>query len=100
MTYRVYHRDAPTFFDTEPNILAAFPHGWTHVATVTADSGNLEEVFFLTNSLDDVWTKNVGVMPITDAAKVGHVRSTSVGDVVVDEAGKRYAVQGVGWKEF
>lgn len=61
------------------------------VAEVECDA--LGETFELTNHIHQEWWKNDGVKLINES------RSTSVGDVVVDENGTVYLCESVGWKE-
>lgn len=88
-TFKVYHAIKPTFGVGES---LEFPKGYKLVAEVTIPEDNLEHVFLLTN---DNWTHNMGVK-----AGEGSQRSTSVGDVVVDEQGKRFRCGLTGWDEL
>jgi len=95
--YLVYHRTTPTFRDLDAAARAAFPQGFTLVAAVNADAPG--HVFQLTNHIDHDWTTNAEVA--IPAEITGGLRSTSVGDVVVDlTTGLRYAVDGMGFTEF
>jgi hypothetical protein len=95
MQFKIYHADAPTFMDNGRSTLTDFPRGFTHVATVEA--ANLSEVFEKTNHIDSDWSLNEGVQL---ARGVNHVRSTSVGDVVVTEVEHRFSCEMIGWKAF
>lgn len=93
---------------------AEFPmSAYKHVATVEAEA--LGHVFQLTNhgvpgEVDD-WTKNAGItlwggtmtawgeLRPSFGKPLGY-RSTSVGDVIGDEAGDFYRVEGVGFKKL
>jgi len=70
-----------------------FPKEYQAVAAVEAN--NIEEVFEKTNHIDKNWAENKGVIPI-----VCQARSTSVGDIVVDDSGNRKICAGQGWKEI
>lgn len=59
------------------------------VATVTCE--NFGNVFYLTNHVHQEWWKNEGVILVKES------RSTSVGDIVVDENGKVFLCASVGW---
>jgi hypothetical protein len=105
MTFEVWHADAPTWQDNTAVTLAAFPAGFTHVANV--DTEAVGAVFQLTNHITHNWTENRGVTPVIGP----HVRSTSVGDIIVeataigaDAAGRpvwrRWSVEGIGLRAF
>lgn len=96
MTFQVYHRDVPNFTDNTAATLTAFPQGFTRVAEVSTDT--VEDVFELTNHIDSDWTKNDGVTP----ARLGSIRSTSVGDVVTHKGTelRRWTVDGFGMRSF
>ena len=63
------------------------------VAVVDADE--ISDVFRLTNHIDSDWTKNEEVEMWSG---VDTARSTSVGDVLVDERGKAYRVSSFGYR--
>lgn len=73
---------------------AAHGVAYTLVAEVRATS--LEEVFQLTNSIDQHWWKNSGVQP---KFKSAGCRSTSVGDLVVDGSGVGHFCDSIGWTD-
>ncbi len=75
--------------------MEVFPVGFLCVADVQANS--LEECFELTNSIDRHWAENEQCTLHVDKR---YARSTSVGDVVITEEGKRYFCDSVGWVEF
>jgi hypothetical protein len=58
------------------------------------DCKNLEDVFRVTNHIDDSWQLNSEVIISSSKA-----RSTSVGDVVIDQTGLANLVDHVGWKQ-
>lgn len=92
MKFEVFHRTHPTFgFDDAKPL---FPKDYDHVATVEASA--LGAVFQLTNHIDRPWWENEGVTLIGPE----QYRSTSVGDVVKDEAGTLWLCDHVGWKPF
>jgi hypothetical protein len=91
MTFKVYHHRTPTFgFGPKPEFN---DENFELVAEVECD--HHAQTFPLTNHIDSDWTKNAGV-----TAHKAQCRSTSVGDVVVDEGGKRFRCLMVGWEEF
>ena len=95
MNYKVYQANNPTFgFGTQPK----FPEEYTLVATVNADG--LDEVFESTNNIDKLWTQNENIVMLHKLPTPNGIRSTSVGDVVVDEAGVAHYCDMVGWKEL
>jgi hypothetical protein len=95
--FKVYHRNKPSFMDNHSTTLREFPEGFTHVATVEAE--DIERVFELTNHIDSDWTLNDGVEPTVAVAIIG-ARSTSVGDIAVEESGARYTCESIGWTRF
>ena len=72
-----------------------FPIGFLHVADVKANS--LGECFELTNTIDRLWTENEQCTVHIDPK---YARSTSSGDVVIDEQGKKWFCDTIGWVEF
>lgn len=68
------------------------PMNYNVVAVV--DTDDLEEAFRLTNSIDCPWQENSGVDSMLESA-----RSTSVGDVMVDDNDKVWLVAGMGFTE-
>jgi len=111
-TFNVYHATTidgkPTLFRSDPAYAAAVwgkanPfYSYTKAATVTlrlADENvqrSLDDVYELTNHINHSWTENVGVK-----AEPGPQRSTSVGDVIQDEAtGHVYLVSMFGFTEI
>jgi len=91
MKYKVYHAINPTFgFGKKPE----FPSEYKLVATV--ECADLEDVFRITNHIDEDWTKNPEVTELFH----NRPRSTSVGDVVIDEDGYHFYCDQVGWKEI
>jgi hypothetical protein len=91
MKYTVYHAVNPTFgFGEKPN----FPEDYKKVAVV--ETNHLEEVFRITNHIDHDWTDNPEVVGLIVTTRTP--RSTSVGDVVVDEDGVAHYCAGCGWE--
>jgi len=91
--FKVYHtRDwalnSKLHFDTEG--YKPFKSNYKHVATVECEE--FGETFSLTNHIEWAWWKNEGVELVEES------RSTSVGDLVEDEAGKLWLVAGVGFE--
>ena len=88
MKFKVYHAINPTFgFGDRPK----YPSDYKQVAIVEAE--DIEEVFRITNHIDDNWENNPEVLEVIGN---GH-RSTSVGDIVVDENGVVNRCEIVGW---
>lgn len=62
------------------------------VAVISASS--IDEIFRLSNHIDDDWTQGASVLRAADAR-----RSTSVGDIAMDvSTGDLYACASIGWK--
>ena len=59
-------------------------------------SEKLEEAFMLTNSIDDAWYTSDQVVYIGPKKSC---RSTSVGDMVLLENGKKFKCEHTGWSE-
>jgi hypothetical protein len=93
--FKVYQAEPPDWFAMKA--ASRFPADYKLVADVEA--GTLEEAFALTQHIDQNWAKNPGVHPGHDAL-VGECRSTSVGDVIVDEDGRVWRCELIGWSEF
>jgi hypothetical protein len=86
-------RDEAYFRASLGTIGAALEHGmYEHVATL--DAHDLAELFYRTNSIDKLWTFD----PMSGAFRE-ELRSTSVGDLVIDERGVMLSCQTAGWKE-
>jgi hypothetical protein len=85
--FEVWHADPPDFYAERP--ITEFPTGYVKVADVTAVCQN--GVFDSTQHNDMPWTARTNVRPCRD-----QVRSTSVGDVVV-EGPIAYRCESVGW---
>ncbi len=86
--FRVYHIDEFGKRDAE------FPEDFSLVAIIAAE--DLEGVWKATNSIESPWTENIECYDVFG----GSHRSTSVGDVVVDEEGTTFLCDIVGWKEI
>jgi hypothetical protein len=93
--YKVYHAINPDFIAKDP---IDFPKGFKHVANVETDDG-FEKVFEVTNHIYHDWTTNPEVK--WSSGTGAHTRSTSVGDIVLDEvANKKYLCLMAGWQEI
>lgn len=89
MKFEVYHAVKPNFgMGDRPD----FPSGYKKVAIVQADG--IEDVFRITNHIDEDWTTN----PEVQETFGERFRSTSVGDIVVDESGVRHYCDMIGWE--
>lgn len=87
--YRVYHAKTPSFLPDAGN----WPDGYQAVAEVEGTC--LDDVFLRTNSNDTPWWENIGVKLLAE-----NPRSTSVGDVVIDERGRVFLCDVIGWQEI
>jgi len=67
--------------------------GYDLVATV--EGFGLDEAFSRTNTIDFPWWENACVVKTVD----GGVRSTSVGDVIVDADGVAWRVEATGFRQ-
>lgn len=89
--FKVYHAINPTFSGILGNRITFNTNNFEHVATVECE--DLEQVFALTNHIEQNWTTNKEVIWF----KSKRVRSTSVGDVVIDSTGKKFSVGMTGY---
>jgi hypothetical protein len=86
--------DESAFVD---KVAEAFRGGnYRKVATFTGHRP--EDVFRLTQNIDDSWAETAipGMVPVSD----NPARSTSVGDVIIDDSGRHLAFASVGLVEF
>lgn len=90
MKYVVYHAVRSTFGFT----IQKFPEEYRPVAIVDCD--NLEDVFRVTNHIEEDWRKNKEVLETIG----DRFRSTSTGDVVVDDKGTPWYCAMIGWKKY
>lgn len=93
MKFLVYHDKLPSFGFDLGQRTAVFPESFQKVAEVKTNS--IEEAFALTNHIHDDWTKNPEVVPIGKQH-----RSTSPGDIVVDENGDVHLCKMMGWEKI
>jgi len=63
------------------------------VAILGGNGMGLEDVFRLTNHIEDNWENNPEILEVIGN---GH-RSTSVGDIVVNEHNEAYRCEMIGW---
>jgi hypothetical protein len=89
--FKLHHATQPHFSHANPQEFT--PENFDHVADVEAD--DLGEVFEKTNHIEVPWPENPGATMIVSA---NSVRSTSVGDIVVDETGVRHRCLPIGWQ--
>lgn len=92
MKFKVYHQRVPIFFAPSPH--PSKLEDCDHVANVEVNS--IDEVFRVTNHIDSEWFKN----PEVTWHRSNNERSTSVGDIVVDENGKAFHCDMAGWGEI
>jgi hypothetical protein len=97
MRFELWHRDVPNFRDNNPRELQLdFPKGFTKVAVI--DAPHVEAVFGLSNHVTRSWTENSEVIELP---KGNHVRSTSVGDVVIAvETLDAWSIDSIGLTQF
>ena len=94
MLYSVYHKNKSDFLSNDVLDWDKEKGRFTLVAVVSADS--LDEVFYFTNHVDQDWTTWENVNMHVE----GRVRSTSVGDVVVDNDGQPWLCAQAGWTKL
>lgn len=68
-----------------------------YVKVAEVEAEDLGRVWTLTNSVERPWTENAEVVPERPGARL---RSTSIGDVVVDAAGTHHLCVAIGWSAF
>ena len=90
--YHVFHVDKPEFF-SPGKLVVHFPKGFTKVAIVLAEC--LDHVFRATNHIDKPWWENPEVQWYKPES-----RSTSVGDIVIDQSCDIFYCDRVGWKKL
>ena len=90
MKFEVYHAVEPTF-GFGPKLV--FPTDYEKVALIEAE--DIGDTFRITNHIEHDWTTNPEVIKV-----YGRCRSTSVGDVMVNEDGTKFYCDMVGWKEI
>lgn len=97
MRYEVWHRYAPTFTENNPRELQlSFPTGFYKVAVVEAEHEGA--VFGLTNHIHHSWTENPEIVALPNGDRQ---RSTSVGDVIVNEQTQdAWTIDGIGMTQF
>ena len=96
--WSIYHADNPNYSPLLNTINGltksiSFPQDYTKIAEVACE--DLEEVFRITNDIDSDWTKGPSVIWHKDRC-----RSTSVGDIVIDENLGIWYCDSVGWKQL
>jgi hypothetical protein len=96
MKFQIWHNCLSGHKSFSQDSKDMFPKGYLYIADV--ETNDINKVYELTNNIDNQWFANPGVTAHCPARY--HGRSTSVGDVVVDENGKRFVCASVGWKEF
>ena len=83
-------------------VIHVIDKGATTVALVDVEKGatdmkKLETAFMKTNSINDGWWNNEGIIKMFDGKTC---RSTSVGDMVLLSSGKKYKCEMAGWSEI
>ena len=100
----VWHRKKPTFMLFSAEDFADHQAAWKSgeyelVATIEKEPppNDTEEdyAFFITNTIEDSWTENVGVKPVRK-----QLRSTSMGDVVKRSDGTLLICSCMGWQKI
>ena len=90
--YAVFHvKDAKLTFGFGPH--PKFPDDYDLIAVVGSET--LGDVFRITNHIDHPWTENEEVVFADEK-----VRSTSVGDVVLDDNKGYWRCEPIGWKKI
>lgn len=91
MLYQVFHFEPPRgLADRLRFTPRAFRTRWPgpdYVPVATVEAATLEGVYRLTNNITTPWSENAGVLPAAP-----RLRSTSVGDVIVDPEGVAHGV--------
>lgn len=87
MMYYTYHARVS---DNIPK--PSFPDDYDLVARVRA--ANIDQVFQFTNHIDRPWYESRLVLAVSKK-----VRSTSVGDVIIDPNGIKWVCMPIGWEE-
>jgi hypothetical protein len=90
MKYTVFHAKEPNFGMGKP------PEFKDYEKVAEVETTGLESVFRLTNHINHSWTQN----PEVRWFKGGGVRSTSVGDIVIDGNGKKFRCEMAEWAEI
>ena len=90
MKFTVHHAKIPNFGTGKD--IPFTPEHFEKVAEVECE--NIDQAYWKTQHTDDNWSLNEEVTCFKQA------RSTSVGDVIVNEAGERFRCKNVGWEKF
>lgn len=99
-TYPGFHfAITATFGKDVQAVKEAFDLGLYNLAA-TVDSDDKDVAYRLTNTIDRYWPENKGVKAEAPNPTIGGWRSTSVGDVMEMEDGRRFVVAGIGFKEL
>jgi hypothetical protein len=108
--YKVYHFNMDKYihffgkwsenvYDKSGNIVDRLPCDRPdfdeYVKVADVDTDDINNVFELTNHITHNWKENEEV-----TAHLDLVRSTSVGDIVIDPEGKKYICVDFGWDEL
>lgn len=97
MKFKVYHDINPTFGrNKSPEFNSS---NYEKVADLDITGRNrcdVEEAYVDTNHITCDWTTNKSVLWHKD----GHLRSTSVGDVIIDQSGEGFLCEFIGWKSL
>ena len=107
MQYTVFHAKHPNFgFGGHPefntDVVQSDGKASRHCdtqkdfkAVAVVEAKSVDDVFRITNHIDQSWTKNPEVVRY-----VGQPRSTSVGDVVVEQSGTAFRCEMAGWSKI
>lgn len=93
MKFVLYHATPPDFFARQKKF---DKERYTQIGEI--ECAGLEELFRITNHIHGPWTVNREIARLDYPAH--KCRSTSVGDVAIDETGQMWRCEMVGWKEF
>ena len=91
--FTLYHSNEDAFREALMEVDLPFETSYHIVATVEAEC--LGHVYQLTNHIESNWTDNAEVLELFTPKN--RTRSTSVGDIIVDERGQGWRVLGMGF---
>ena len=100
--YRVFHLDLDRDPENKESRFRAMMgdikeavEGGLYKEVAHLEAVDLERVFRLTNHVDEDWTEGEAISCVKSPC-----RSTSVGDIVMDEASKLHSCESFGWEEL
>jgi len=98
MMFRLYHAKnlREVSFASSEEISALFHLGDNYEFVGYIDAANLEEVYMKTQNIDEAWTSKIEASQLSLSKRAG-CRSTSMGDVILDDDSSEYAVASFGF---